>query len=112
MRFLIDAMLPPQVKDELTAKGHVGLLPTDLGAHNLSDDELIQIATAEKLVIVTENASDFAHVTTCPVVFVRKSWWRPQRLASGLAAALSDWAAANPDPGPWAHWLGARFRRG
>lgn len=110
MRFLIDAMLPPQVKDELTASGHAGLSPTDLGATNLSDDVLIQIATAEKLVIVTENASDFAQVTTCPVVFVRKAWWRPPRLASGLAAALDRWAAANPDPGPWTHWLDARFR--
>lgn len=102
-------MLPPQIKDDLTASGHAALSPADLGAHNLPDDVLIQIATAEKLVIVTENASDFAHVTTCPVVLVRKSWWRPQGLASGLAAALSRWAAANPEPGPWAHWLDAEL---
>lgn len=110
MRFHIDAMLPPRVRDELAARGHAGLLPTDLGAHNLTDDALIQIATAEKLVIVTENASDFAHVMTCAVVLVRKSWWRPRSLAAGLAAALDRWAAANPDPGPWAHWLDAGYR--
>jgi hypothetical protein len=103
MRFLIDAMFPPQITDHLAASGHEGLRPAELGAHNLADDVLIQIATEERLVIVTENASDFAHVTTCPVVLVRKSWWPPQRLPSGLASALNRWAAANPHPGPWAH---------
>jgi hypothetical protein len=103
-------MLPPDLKDELDANDHAGVLPTELGAHNLPDDALIEIAAAEKLVIVTENASDFAHVTTCTVVLVRKSWWRPQRLVVELAAALGRWAAANPSPGPWAHWLDAEFR--
>jgi hypothetical protein len=110
MRFLIDAMLPPRIKDDLAASGHAALSPTDLGAHNLPDDALIQIATAEKLVIVTENASDFAHVLTCPVILVRKSWWRPQRLEPELTAALDRWAVANPDPGKWAHWLDAELR--
>lgn len=111
MRFLIDAMFPPQVVDLLKANGHDALSPLDLGAHNLPDDVLIRIATAEGLVIVTENASDFAQVVTCPVVFVRKSWWPREALASKLAIALDRWSAKNPSPGAWPHWLDAGFRK-
>jgi hypothetical protein len=110
MRFLIDAMFPLQVVVHLNASGHDALSPADLGAHNLPDDILIEIATAEGRVIVTENASDFARVTTCPVVLVRKSWWPTPTLASRLAVALDRWAAANPEPGSWPHWLEAKFR--
>jgi hypothetical protein len=110
MTFLIDSMFPPDITRELAARGHQGRTPAELGAHNLSDKDLIDIATAARLVIVTENASDFAGVTECPVLLVRKSWWRPQRLAPALASALDRWAAANADPGPWAHWLDAEFR--
>src|SRR5688500_18362263 len=110
MRFLIDAMFPPQVAEYLNASGHDALSPAGLGAQNLSDEVLIQIATEDRRVIVTENASDFAQVTTCAVVFVLKAWWPPQALASRLAAALDRWAAANPDPGPWPHCLQPEFR--
>lgn len=108
MRFLIDSMLPPQVAEHLRAVGHEATTPAGLGAHNLPDDILIQLASSERLVIVTENASDFAHATTCAVVFVRKSWWPRATLASSLAAALDRWAMAHPDPGPWPHWLDTR----
>jgi uncharacterized protein with PIN domain len=110
VRFLIDSMLPPQVASLLRATGHDAFSPADLGAHALPDDALIEIASAEHLVIVTENASDFAAVTTCPVVFVRKSWWPAEALVSRLALALDRWAAAHPDLGPWAHWLEAGLR--
>src|SRR5688500_17504090 len=110
MRFLIDSMLPPQVADDLNKGGHDAVVPAQLGAHNLPDDVLVEIASAQGRVIVTENASDFAHVTTCPVLLVRKSWWRSQVLASRLATALNRWAAANPEPGSWAHWLEVEFR--
>jgi hypothetical protein len=110
VKFLIDSMFPPDITRHLATRGHEGHRPAELGAHNLSDDVLVGIATAERLVIVTENASDFARVTACPVVLVRKSWWPPQRLAPALASALDRWAVANPDPGPWAHWLDAEFR--
>ncbi len=109
MKFLIDAMLPPKVADELNAAGHDAVTPEGLGAHNLPDDVLVQIATADNRVIVTENASDFAHVSTCPVLFVRKSWWPSPSLASKLGHALDRWAAAYPDPGPWPHWLPAQL---
>ncbi len=105
MRFLVDAMLPPQVADELAALGHDACTPVQLGAHNLSDDVLVQIASAERRVIVTENAIDFAHVTTCPVLLVRKAWWPRTRLVVRLSAAVDAWAARNPEPGDWAHWL-------
>lgn len=109
MRFLIDSMLPPRVAELLNAVGHDATTPLALGAHNLPDDVLIDLADVSG-VIVTENASDFAAVTTCAVLFVRKSWWPPPQLASGLAAAVDRWANANADPGPWPHWLPADLR--
>ena len=110
MRFIIDAMLPPQTAEHLRGAGHQAVTPADLGSHNLSDSVLVDIATAERWVIVTENASDFAHVTTCPVLFVRKSWWPRSTLAANLAAALDRWAAADDEPGSWPHWLDVDFR--
>ena len=53
---------------------------------------------------MTENASDFAAVMDCPVLFVLKSWWATGSQAQDLAAALDRWAKANPEPGPWSHW--------
>jgi hypothetical protein len=109
VKFLIDAMFPRRVAELLNAGGHDAIGPAELGAQNLPDDLIIQNATLDGRVIVTENWSDFAHVT-CAVVFVRKSWWSPQALSSRLAAALDRWAEGNPDPGPWPHWLDAEFR--
>lgn len=103
-------MYPPSVVELLAELGHDGVTPSMLGAHNLPDDLLVQIASTEDRVIVTENASDFASVTGCPVLFVLKSWWTPGMLAQRLATALDRWAAANPEPGPWSHWLPAEFR--
>ena len=103
-------MFPPQVAERLVAAGRDAVTPAALGADNLPDEALVQIATAEQCVIVTENASDFAHVTTCPVLFVLKSWWPHEVLAPRLAEALDRWAAAHPDPGTWPHWLEARLR--
>lgn len=110
MKFLVDAMFPPQVARRLNAAGHDAVTPVELGADNLPDEVLIQAAAAEQRVIVTENASDFAHVTTCVVLFVLKSWWPHQALASRLADALDRWAAAHPEPGNWPHWLEADLR--
>jgi hypothetical protein len=110
LRFLIDAMLPPSVVDLLDVLGHDCTTPSLLGAHNLPDDVLVGLARTESRVIVTENASDFAGVTDCTVVFVRKSWWPAGSLASNLAAALDRWAKANPQPGRWPHWLPADHR--
>jgi hypothetical protein len=110
MRFLIDAMLPPPIADRLESRGHDAVSPAGLGAQNLPDEVLIQIATAERRVIVTENAVDFARVDTCPVLFVRKSWWPSETLAARLADSLDRWASAHPDPGSWPHWLDAEYR--
>lgn len=110
MNFLVDAMLPPEVADRLDAAGHDATTPARLGAHNLPDDALVLAATRDERVIVTENASDFAAVTSCPVLFVRKSWWPTTSLAPRLAAALDRWAAANPSPGKWPHWLDCELR--
>lgn len=110
MRFVIDAMFPPEVAERLNVAGHDAVTPAQRGAHNLPDEVLVQVATAEHRVVVTENATDFAHVTTCPVLFVLKAWWPSPSLASDLADALDRWAAAHPDPGPWPHWLEAALR--
>ena len=110
MRFLIDSMLAPGTADELAAMGHDARTPAALGAHNLPDDVLIQLAAADDRVIVTENASDIAQVSACPVLLVLKAWWPSKSLAASLASALDRWAAANPQPGNWAHWLAAALR--
>jgi hypothetical protein len=110
LKFLIDSMLPPSVADLLDALGHDATTPSALGAHNLPDDVLMQLAAMEGMVIVTENASDFAAAADCAVLLVRKSWWPLGSLASSLAAALERWADANPEPGPWPHWLHADLR--
>lgn len=70
----------------------------------------MEIAAAQQRVIVTENASDFGHVTSCTVLFVRKAWWPSQALATRLSRALTRWVAAQPEPGPWPHWLPAEPR--
>jgi hypothetical protein len=107
---LIDSMLPPQVVELLCAMGHEAVAPSDIGAHNLPDEVLIQIASAERWVIVTENALDFVHVTTCPVLLVRKRWWPASGLAQRLAVAVGGWADRNPEPGDWPHWLPTNLR--
>jgi hypothetical protein len=110
VKLLIDSMLPPQAAELLAAAGHDVTTPEQLGAHNLPDEVLMQFAAAESRVIVTENASDFAAVTSCPVLLVRKAWWPAASLADSLSRAVDRWATANPDPGPWAHWLTAQLR--
>ena len=110
MRLLIDSMLPPLVAELLDARGHDATTPSKLGAHNLSDAALIEVATVERFVIVTENASDFASVDSCPVLLVRKSWWPSRSLSERLAASVDRWVLANPDPGQWAHWMPADLR--
>lgn len=110
MRFLIDSMLPPRVADALSVAGHDAVTPERLGAHNLPDETLVRIASAEGRTIVTENAADSAHVDPCPVLLVRKAWWPAGTLGPRIAAALVRWAEANHEPGPWAHWLPAEVR--
>jgi hypothetical protein len=110
LKFLVDSLLPPETADLPSAAGHDGTTPARLGAHNLPDEVLIELAAGEGRVIVTENASDFAGTTTCPVLLVRKAWWPSDSLAPKLAAALDRWASANPHPGPWPHWLLGELR--
>jgi len=110
LRFLIDSMLPPKTAELLASAGHDARTPAQLGAHNLPDHTLIALAAAEQRVIVTENASDFAAVTTCPVLLLRKAWWPSESLAPTLADALDRWASTHEEPGNWAHWLPAELR--
>jgi len=109
VKFLIDSMLPPLVAELLRTAGHDAVTPTQLGAHNLSDEVLVELAAGDYRVIVTENARDFAAVVSCPVLLVRKSWWPSTSLAKNLAVAVQRWVTANAEPGPWAHWLAAEL---
>lgn len=110
MRFLIDAMLPPHTRHLLTDRNHEAVTPTDLGAHSLPDDTLIEVAGTDGWVVVTENASDLAHASSCTVLLVRKEWWPNDALATHLADSLDRWAHDHPDPGHWAHWLDSTYR--
>ena len=110
MKFVINSMLPPRLAELLDAAGHDARTPTQLGAHNLPDDVLVQLAAADDRVIVTDNASDFAAITACPVLLVRKAWWPAASLAETLAGALDRWAKTNAAPGCWAHSLPAELR--
>jgi uncharacterized protein with PIN domain len=110
VKFLIDSMLPAGTAQQLAAMGHDATTPARLGAHNLPDDVLVALAAEEDRVIVTENASDFAQATVCPVLLVLKVWWPSASLATNLARALDGWAKTNPQPGNWAHWLPAELR--
>ena len=56
------------------------------GSSSLSANGLNYVALSNDA--VTENASDFANVTGCPVLLVRKSWWPSRSLAEGLAREL------------------------
>ena len=109
MKFIVDSMLPPAAADALREYGHTAFTPTDLGGHDLADSTLIEMASAEDLVVVTENASDFAGAA-CTVLLVRKDWWPRAQLATQLAGAVAAWAAENAAPGPWTFWLDERFR--
>jgi hypothetical protein len=110
VRFLVDSMLPPATCDRLADHGHEAVTPADLGAHNLPDPVLIELASASGRVIVTENAVDFAHASSCTVLLVRKDWWPTDALAERLATSLDGWADDHTDPGHWAHWLDERYR--
>lgn len=103
-------MLPPRVAELLSAAGHDATTPVGLGAHNLPDEVLVQLAALERRVVVTENASDFSRVASTPVLLIRKSWWPAASLAPALAGALDRWARVHPDPGPWVHWMDAKWR--
>lgn len=106
MIFLIDEMFPPATVGYLEELGHsaVAARPTGLA----TDDLVIAYATEHRLVIVTENFPDFAHVTTCTVLFASKtSLPRGGAMAAALARQLDRWATEHPDPPHGPLWLKA-----
>lgn len=105
MKSLIDAMLPPSTGGQLAELGHDATTPTELWAHNLSADTLIKIAGSDGWVVVTDNAVDFIHATSCTVLLAQEGWWPHAALAARLAESLDGWAREHPDPGHWAHGL-------
>ncbi len=110
MKFIVDSMFPREVCEYLRELGHEAVSPIDLGGHNMPDNDLIQTASEQEMVVVTENARDFVAVSSCSVLLIRKSWWPIGALTTRLVAAIDRWATVNPRPGHWAQWLEAEFR--
>jgi hypothetical protein len=121
MRLLIDAMLPPSTCGLLVDRGHDAITPTGLGAHALSDDTLIEIAGTDNWVVVTENAVDFVHATSCTVLLGARTGGpaTPSHHASPTAwtggRTLTPTRATGPTgstpptadrPGPTPDWIG------
>src|SRR4051794_5986094 len=103
-------MLPHRVAHLLNELGHDAISPVSLGSPRMLDSRLIEIATSDRRVIVTENIKDFAAVTRCSVLLVRKTWWPNEALVTRIVAAVDSWSRVNPEPGFWAHWLDAELR--
>jgi Domain of unknown function (DUF5615) len=116
VRFLIDEMFSPAVARTLTELGHDALHVRDLGLGGRTDDEVLDRATAEDRVVVTENAVDFvalldtaagAGLVTAPVVLALKRTLPTGAgaMAHELAKRLARWAENHPDPYRHVHWL-------
>lgn len=116
MRFLIDEMFSPAVARHLTHLGHDARHVRDLGLAGRTDDEVLDRATAEDRVVVTENAVDFvalldaaasAGAVTAPVVLALKRTLPADAgaMANELAKRLARWADNHPDPYRNVHWL-------
>lgn len=61
MKFLIDAHLPPSLKEIFRAAGHDAIHTTDLADRNLTRDGVLnEISVSEERVVVTKD-SDFYH---------------------------------------------------
>lgn len=108
-------MFPPEVADRLIALGHAARAAA-VDLRGLTDQQLLDVAVAERRVVVTENAADFAALLQtriaagdplAPVVFALKATLpaRPGPLAARLAALLDAWAADHPEPVATAYWL-------
>jgi predicted nuclease of predicted toxin-antitoxin system len=116
VRFLIDEMFSPAVARHLTDLRHDARHVRDLGLTGRADDEVLDRATAEDRVVVTENAVDFvalldaaasAGLVTAPVVLALKRTLPAGAgaLAHELAKRLARWADNHPDPYRHVHWL-------
>ncbi len=94
-------MLPPGVAEDLLANGHEAVTPEGLGAQDLSDEQLVDIATAEGRVIVTENASDFAYCRfgrSLPASPSRNSSDRIDSSGVSIPASLYTWVLRSGSP--------------
>jgi len=114
VRWLIDEMFPAAVAAELEDRGHdARAVVHDL--RGLTDGQLLDVAVAERRVLVTENVVDFARLLqdrrgeadVAAVVFALKSGLPrdPARLARALAERLDTWTGDHRDPFPTAYWL-------
>lgn len=109
MKFLIDEVFSPAVTRHLVDLGHDALHVRDVGLSGRTDDEVLDRATAEDRVVVTENSVDFvallhaatsAGTVTAPVVLALKRTLPTGTcaMAHELAKRLARWADSRPDP--------------
>jgi predicted nuclease of predicted toxin-antitoxin system len=104
VRFLVDGMFPASVCALLVDQGHDAVHVRDRGLDGRPDAEVAILAAREDRALVTKNAKDFAAERDLVVVCVLKPRLPARGMAAGLAAMLTSWAAANPDPYRGMHW--------
>ena len=77
VRLVLDEMYSPRIADDLCERGvdAVAVCGHDVLA-GLSDDRVLEWATAERRCLVTENVRDFERI--------RAAWVDQQRVAAGL----------------------------
>lgn len=107
MRLLLDEQHDPEVARQLMARGHdvSAVAARELG-RGLSDPEVLDLATAEKRALLTEDVRDFvvehrrrlaAGVTHFGIVVTSaRRYPREPRSSGPLIAALDDLLRAHP----------------
>lgn len=107
MRLLLDEQHDPEVARQLLARGHdVGAVAARELGRSLSDPEVLDLATAEKRALVTEDVRDFAveHGRRLAaglahfgiIVTSARRYPRGRRSIGPLIAALDDLLRVNP----------------
>jgi predicted nuclease of predicted toxin-antitoxin system len=104
MRFLLDAMFPPQTCVQLVECGHDVVHVRDLGLDAHPNREVAAAAAREDRALVTENVKDFAAEHDLVVVCVLKSHLPQQGMDDHPASVLDQWAATNPELYVGLHW--------
>jgi predicted nuclease of predicted toxin-antitoxin system len=106
-------MLPSSTANHLGDLGHDAVSVASPGLREAADENIYALAVDQQRLVVTENFADFARLVehrhaleeSCvPVVFVRKRDFPRGGMAVKIAQHLHEWARANPDPYPGAHW--------
>lgn len=106
MRFLLDEMFPPQAASILRIQhGHGAVHVFEVGLQATDDATVAAFARADQRTLVAENVVDYAIERDIVLVFVlKRNLLRAGGQAPAVAALLTRWADANPDPYVGHHW--------